>query len=216
MADIKAYKPTSSSVGTGQVLHCPYAFDKARLIVREMADALSLDLVAKGLVTDQIVLSIGYDAESLTPAPGRPAYRGPVTTDFYGRSVPSHGHGSAALPGMTSSTRLITDTAVALFDRIADPALLVRRVNLAAGRVLAEQDALQPPAFEQLDLFTDYAAEDQRRAEEAARRARERRGQEAVLDIRRRFGKNAILMGMSLEEGATAMDRNRQIGGHKA
>ena len=216
MADIKAYRPTSSSVGTGQVLHCPYAFDKARLIVREMADALSLDLVAKGVVTDQLVLSIGYDAESLTPAPGRPAYHGPVVTDFYGRSIPRHAHGSVALPGMTSSTRQITDAAVSLFDRIADPTLLVRRVNLAAGRVVDEQEARQAPAFEQLDLFTDYAAEDARRAEEAARLARERRGQEAVLDIRRRFGKNAIIMGMNLEEGATAMARNRQIGGHKA
>lgn len=216
MADIKAYKPMSSSVGTGQVLHCPYAFGKARLIVREMADALSLDLVDKGLVTDQLVLSIGYDAESLTPAPGRPAYHGPIVTDFYGRSLPRHAHGSVSLPGMTSSTRQITDAAVALFDRITDPTLLVRRVNLAAGRVVDEQEARQAPAFEQLDLFTDYTAEDARRAEEAARLARERRGQEAVLDIRRRFGKNAIIMGMNLEEGATAMDRNRQIGGHKA
>ncbi|MGN0746359.1 MAG: DNA methylase [Aristaeellaceae bacterium] len=216
MADIKAYKPLSSSVGTGQVLHCPYAFGKARLIAREMADELSLSLVAKGVVTDQVVLSIGYDAESLTPAPGRPAYRGPIVTDFYGRSIPRHAHGSIALPCMTSSTRLITEAVLSLFDRIVDPALLVRRVSLAAGRVVDEAEARQAPAFEQLDLFTDYAAEDQRRAEEAARLARERRGQEAVLDIRRRFGSNAILMGMNLEEGATAADRHRQIGGHKA
>ncbi|MGN0972043.1 MAG: DNA methylase [Aristaeellaceae bacterium] len=216
MADIKAYKPLSNSVGTGQVLHCPYAFDKARLIAREMADELSLSLVAKGVVTDQVVLSIGYDAESLTPAPGHPAYRGPIVTDFYGRSIPRHAHGSAALPCMTSSTRLITEAVLSLFDRIVDPTLLVRRVNLAAGRVVDEAEAQQTPAFEQLDLFTDYEAEDQRRAEEAARLARERRGQEAVLDIRRRFGSNAILMGMNLEEGATALDRHRQIGGHRA
>ena len=216
MADIKQYRPAASSLGAGQVLHCPYSFDKARLIVKEMAEQLTLDLVEKRLVTDQLVLTIGYDIESLSNPLIAQGYKGEVSTDYYGRTAPRHAHGSAHLPQMTSSTRLITRTAVELYERITDPNLLVRRVNIVAARTLDEQTAQTAPAFEQLDLFTDYQAEDERRAREKAERERERSRQEAVLDIRRRFGKNAILKGMNLEDGATAVDRNQQIGGHRA
>lgn len=212
MAEIKAYRPTSSSMGTGQVLHCPYPFEKARLIVREMTDLLTIDLVAKRLMTDQMVLTIGYDAESLQQLP---SYTGAVVVDHYGRAIPQHAQGSVNLGRMTSSTRLITEAVLSLFDRIADPRLLVRRVNVVAGHVLPES-AIPRPAYEQLDLFTDYAAQEQLRQAEEERFRRERRCQEAILSIRRRFGKNAILMGMNLLEGGTTIDRNQQIGGHKA
>ncbi len=216
IAEIKAYKPTSHSVSIGQVLPCPYPFDKARLIVQEMTDLLSLDLVDKGLLTDQLVLHIGYDTESLTDPKIRAAYTGEVVQDAYGRAMPKHAHGTANLPRMTASTRTIVDAMAALFDRIANPALLVRRVNVVAARVLPEEEAVQRPPFEQLDLFTDYAIKDARREAEEAALRRERSCQRAVLEIRRRFGKNAILMGMNFQEGGTTIDRNQQIGGHKA
>lgn len=216
IGEIKAYQPVSHSLSTGQVLPGPYAFDKARLIVQEMTDLLTLDLVDKGLMTDQMVLVLGYDVESLADPKIRQAYTGAVVLDHYGRAVPRHAHGTANLPRMTSSTRQITETVLALYDRIADPLLLVRRINVVAARVLPEKEALQRPPFEQLDLFTDYEAAEQRRQLEDAQLARERRCQRAVLGIRRRFGKNAILMGMNFQEGGTAIERNRQIGGHKA
>ena len=216
IAEIKAYKPVSHSLSIGQVLHCPYEHDKARLIVQEMTDLLSLDLVDKGLVTDQLVLHIGYDIESLSDPKVRQQYTGEVVLDHYGRALPRHSHGTANLPRLTASTRTLVDTMAALFDRIVDPLLLVRRVNVVAARVFPEKEALARPAMEQLDLFTDYAAEDARRAAEDAALLRERNCQRAVLDIRRRFGKNAILMGMNFQEGGTTIDRNAQIGGHKA
>lgn len=213
MADIKAYRPASSSLGTGQVLHCPYPFDKARLIVQEMTEQLVLDLVEKGLVTDQMVLTIGYENMS---GQQLQHYTGCITTDHYGRKVPKHANGSANLPRPTSSTRLIAAAVLELFDRIADPALLVRRINLVASHTSDEQSVQHAPICEQLNLFTDYEAEFRRREEEEKLLLRERSCQQAVLEIRRRFGKNAILRGMNLQDGATAMDRNRQIGGHKA
>lgn len=217
MAEIKAFKPVSRSVGTGQVLHCPYPHDKARLIVREMTDLLSIDLVERRLMTDQMVLTLGYDVDNLTDPARRAAYTGPVVLDPYGRMMPKHTHGSVNLGRMTSSTRLLTDAALSIFDRIADPNLLIRRVNVVAGRVLTEDAAaLEKPAFEQLDLFTDYAEKEAREQAEEASFRRERRCQEAILNIRRRYGKNAILMGMNFQEGGTTIDRNQQIGGHKA
>ena len=213
MADIKSYKPASSSLGTGQVLHCPYTHEKARLIVQEMMEQLALDLLEKGLVTDQIILVIGY--ESLN-AQQLKAYTGAVSTDFYGRSIPKHANGTINLPRFTSSARLLTGAATALFDRIANPSLLIRRVNLVASHTADERSLSSRPAFEQLDLFTNYEAELQRRMAEEAALRRERQCQQAVLEIRRRFGKNAILRGINLQEGGTAMERNRQIGGHKA
>ena len=214
LADIKAYRPQTHSVSSGQVLQCPYAFEKARLVAREMADALALDLAQKGLVTDQLVLTVGYDRESLTD-PACPPYRGQVTTDHYGRRVPKAAHGSENLRAPTASSREILDALTALFDRIVDRGLLVRRMYVVANHVQREQDALAEPEYVQLDLFADEAALSARRAEQAARE-RERRMQDAVLSIREKYGKNAILKGMSLRDGATARQRNEQIGGHKA
>ncbi|WP_300411783.1 DNA methylase [uncultured Oscillibacter sp.] len=216
IADIKSYKPEARSIGGGQVLQSPYPCEKTRLVVREMADQLALELVDQGLVTNQLTLTVGYDIENLTDPERRKQYRGEVKSDRYGRSIPKHAHGTANLEEYTASTKRIIAAALELFDRIIDPNLLARRLYLAAGRVAEEGDAPERKPFEQLDLFTDYAAEEARRAREAAELEREKRMQRAVLDIKKRFGKNAILKGMNFQEGATAKDRNRTIGGHKA
>jgi DNA polymerase V len=216
IADIKAYKPSANSVGSGQVLHSPYTFDKAKLIAREMTDLLSLDLVDKKLVTDQLVLTVGYDIESLADPMLKKTYRGAITTDGYGRAVPKSAHGSANLGRQTSSTKLLLDAVTGLFDRIVDVNLLVRRVNITANHVVDEASAKKKGIIEQLDLFTDYAALQAQREAEDADLAREKRIQEAMLSIKKKHGRNAILKGMNLEDGATTVDRNRQIGGHKA
>lgn len=216
IADIKAYKPESSSVGAGQVLGQPYPFDKAKLIVREMAELLALDLVRKELVTDQVVLTVGYDVENLTNSDIRSAYNGPVTTDRYGRSVPKHAHGTENLSRKTASTKLIIEAVMRLYDRVVNPLLLVRRVNLTANRVVPESALPKEPEAQQLSLFTDDAAEQERQQREEAALAREKRMQRAVLQIQDKFGKNAILKGINLQEGATTIERNEQIGGHKA
>ncbi len=214
--EVKAYKPSSNSIGSGQVLHCPYNFEKTKLVVKEMVDLLVLDLVDKGLVTDQIVLTVGYDIENLTDPKRSKLYTGPVTTDQYGRKIPKHAHGTANLGRQTSSTMLVTNAVMELFDRIVDPALLIRRLNIAANHVVPEDSVSKTDSVEQLDLFTDYAALEKQREEENAVLEREKKMQRAMLDIKKKFGKNAILKGMNLEEGATAKDRNAQIGGHKA
>ena len=216
IGDIKAYKPSTNSISSGQVLHCPYTFDKARLIVREMTDLLVLDLVDKGLVTDQLVLTVGYDIENLTDPEIRRCYTGAITTDHYGRKIPKHAHGTANLNCQTSSTVKIMDSVMALYDRIVDPRLLVRRINLTANHIVDEASVPAQSPYTQLDLFSDTQAQQQAREAEAAALAREKRRQRAVIHIKKKFGKNAIIKGMNLEEGATAMDRNRQIGGHKA
>ena len=216
IADIKAYKPETNSLGSGQVLQCAYTAQKARLIVREMTDLLVLELVDKGLVTDQMVLMVGYDVESLADPQVQKRYCGQVVTDRYGRKIPKHAQGTARLPRLNSSTAMITEAVMALYDRIVDPELLVRRVNLVAANILPERAALQSAGMEQLDFFADLEEQQKRRAEEDAALEREKRRQKAVLTIKKKYGKNAILKGMNLEEGATAMDRNRQIGGHKA
>lgn len=210
IADIKAYKPSTNSLSSGQVLQCPYPFEKAKLIVREMAELLALELVDKGLVTDQVALTVGYDVENLTNPELRKAYHGAVTADHYGRAIPKPAHGSSSLKAPTSSTKQIAAAVVELFDRITDPNLLVRRVNLAANRVVSEA-SVQETRYEQLDLFTDQAAEQAKRAE----LERERKAQEAILNIKKKYGRNAVLKGMNLLEGATAMERNQQIGGHR-
>ena len=212
IAQIKSYRPQTNSLGSGQVLHCPYTSEKAKLVAREMTDMLVLDLVDKGLVTDQMVLTVGYDIENLTDPEIRKHYSGPVVTDHYGRKVPKHAHGTVNLSRATSSTRWIVDAVMELYDRIVDPKLLVRRINLTAARVRAEQIESQSQTFEQLDLFSDL----QQQEEEDAALEREKRRQQALLHIKKKYGKNAIVKGMNLEEGATAMDRNKQIGGHKA
>ena len=216
MAGIKAYRPSTNSLGSGQVLHSAYPFDKAQLVVREMTDILVLDLVDKRLVTDQLVLAVGYDTESLTNPKMRQAYHGEITTDGYGRAVPKSAHGSINLGRQTSSAKLIMDAVTELFERIVDKNLLIRRVNITANHVVDEATVQNTTNFEQIDLFTDYAAARAKKEEEEAAFARENRMQKTLLQIKRRYGKNAILKGMNLEEGATTMDRNRQIGGHKA
>lgn len=216
MADIKAYKPAANSIGSGQVLQCPYDSVKAKLIVREMTDLLVLNLVDKGLVTDQLVLTVGYDIENLTDPEIRKRYQGEIVTDRYGRKIPKHAHGTANLDRKTSSTMLILDAVMDLYDRIIDHNLLVRRIYVTACHVTEESAASKQPAFEQLDLFTDYPALEQKKQEEEAKLNREKQLQQAMLGIQKKYGKNAVLKGMNLEEGATARERNRQIGGHKA
>ena len=216
MADIKAYKPAANSIGSGQVLQCPYDSVKAKLIVREMTDLLVLNLVDKGLVTDQLVLTVGYDIENLTDPEIRKRYQGEIVTDRYGRKIPKHAHGTANLDRKTSSTMLILDAVMDLYDRIIDHNLLVRRIYVTACHVTEESAASEQPAFEQLDLFTDYQALEQKKQEEEAKLNREKQLQQAMLGIQKKYGKNAVLKGMNLEEGATARERNRQIGGHKA
>lgn len=216
IADIKAYKPQSNSVSTGQVLQSPYNFEKARVIVREMADNLALDLVEKKLVTNQLVLVIGYDIENLTDAGRRSAYKGEVKTDFYGRQVPKHARGTANLGRQTSSTRIIVNAATELFERIADRNLLVRRINITACGIIPENQVDRTEYPEQLSFFEDYEEKQRKRAEEEAALEKERRMQDALVTIKHKYGKNAILKGMNFREGATARERNSQIGGHKA
>lgn len=204
IAHIKAYRPQSSSLSSGQVLHCPYDWEKARLIVREMADLLALELVDKNLVTDQVVLTVGYDIENLADPHCR--YSGQVVTDHYGRRIPKHAHGTENLMGLMSSAKHITQAFMTLYDRIVDKGLLIRRLNLVANHILPDTGQIQ---CTQLDLFTDRIAQ-------TAQIEREKRQQQAVIGIKRKYGKNAILKGMNYMEGATARDRNRQIGGHKA
>lgn len=216
IADIKAYKPSSNSVGSGQVLECPYDCKKTRLVVREMADQLALELVDKGLVTRQLVLTVGYDIENLSNTRQRQAYHGEVVTDRYGRKIPKHAHGTVNLNTYTSSTKQILDAVTELFDRIIDKDLLVRRLNLSAAHVLDEAAAKKEESVEQLDFFSVSAAGQEEKEREEAERIREKKRQQALLEIKKKYGKNAILKGMNLQEGATAKDRNGKIGGHKA
>ena len=213
---VKAYRPSTNSLGSGQVLHTPYEAEKAKLVLREMADLLVLDLVDKGLVTDQIVVTVGYDIENLTDPKRSKAYHGEVVTDHYGRKIPKHSHGTINLGKHTSSTKQIMEATSELFDRIVDKSLLIRRLNITANHVIDEASIEQEPRYEQLDLFTDYAALQAEQEKEQAELEREKKMQKAMLTIKKKFGKNAILKGMNLEEGATARDRNSQIGGHKA
>ena len=215
IADVKAYKPENKSIVSGQVLQSPYDFQKARLVVREMADALALELVDKGLVTNQLVLTVGYDRENLDD-PGRAArYRGAVVTDRYGRKIPKPATGTENFP-YTSSTSRLLQAVTDLYDRIVNPNLLIRRLSLSANRLLKETEIPKEETPEQLDLFTDYTAKEQQAQADEAAQAKERRIQEAMLGIKKKFGKNAILKGMNLEEGATARERNETIGGHQA
>lgn len=217
IAAIKAYRPENNSLGSGQVLHQPYTAEKARLVLREMADQLSLDLVSKRLMTNQIVVTIGYDRANLATQEQKNQYHGVITKDHYGRDVPVHAHGTQNLERYTSSSKEIVKATGELFDRIADKKLLVRRLNVVAAHVIPEDKVPQvEDTVEQLDLFTDYAAKQAEQEKKDAELARERKRQEAMLVIKKKFGKNAILKGMNLEEGATARDRNVQIGGHKA
>lgn len=216
MEDVKAYKPETNSISSGQVLHCPYEFDKARLVVKEMTDLMVLGLVDKGLVTNQIVLTIGYDIENMTDKNRSQSYKGTVTTNYYGKKVPKPAHGTTNLPKRTSSTTLITNAVMELYDKIVNKKLLIRRINIVANKLVDEHSVKNVNKYEQLDLFTDYEDLKKQREKENAELEREKRMQNTILDIKKKFGKNAILKGMNLQEGATAKDRNNQIGGHKA
>lgn len=216
IADIKAYKPSANSIGSGQVLQSPYDFKKARLIVREMTDLLVLELVDKGLVTDQMVLTIGYDVCNLLEPEIKDKYKGQISIDGYGREIPKHAHGSTNLGRLSSSTKLITDAVMDLYNQIVDEELFIRRINITANHVVDEGSVEKTDSYEQLDLFTNYAEEQKKNEEIEAALEREKRMQQAVLEIKKKYGKNAILKGMNLEEGAMSVERNRQIGGHKA
>ena len=209
---IKAYKPESTSTSSGQVLTRPYTFDETRIIIMEMVDKLVLELVDKGLATDQIVLMVGYDIENLTDPKRRAAYTGEVTTDHYGRQVPKHARGTANMGKHTSSTKLITEKTLELFERIVNKKLLTRRLTITANHLLTEEEAKANAGAEQLTLFDMVEDIEKKDADEE----KEKRMQKAVIDIKKRFGPNAILKGTSFQDGATAKERNESIGGHKA
>lgn len=213
IADIKKYTPENRSLGSGQVLQCAYSYDKARVVIREMADLLALDLVEKKVVTNQLVLNVGYDVENIS---NTKKFEGEVTTDRYGRKIPKQAHGSENLESYTSSARKITEAAVRLFDRIADKGLSVRRMYIAANHVIEEKKAEELVSYEQMDLFTDYGKTEKSKIKEEEKLEKEKNMQRTVIEIRKKYGKNAILKGMNLQEGATARERNNQIGGHKA
>ena len=213
MRDIKAYRPETSSISSGQVLQCPYDYEKARRVVREMAEAVALDLLEKRLVTDQLTLTVGYDIENTASG----GYHGETVTDRYGRKIPKHAHGTANLPRKTSSARSVTDAILSVYDAKVDPKLTIRRLTITANRLVSEDEARKAPeAPTQLNLFDSVEAQERRLREEEAKQKRERRLQEAMLGIKKKFGRNAILNGGSYLEGATARERNGQIGGHKA
>ena len=207
ISDIKSYRPESSSLSSGQVLQEPYEFSKARLVLKEMADLLSLELVSKRIVTDQIVLTVGYDIESL-----KKSYSGAVETDRYGRKIPKTAHSSEKIGRYTSSTKLICETAMKLFDRIVDKELLVRRMYIVANHIITENDAEKEREYIQLNLFSDTGKQEAKENE----LKKEKDMQKAIIKIKSKYGKNSIIKGMNLKEGATALERNRQIGGHKA
>lgn len=216
IADIKAYKPSSKSLGSGQVLHSAYSFDEARLVVHEMTDLLVLDLVAKGLLTDQMVLTISYDRENLTNPVQQKNYTGPITTDSYGRKVPKHAHGTVNLEEPTSSTCLIIDAVLKLYDDIVNQNLLIRKINITANRVIKQGDLKMNAVPEQLSLFADLEKSKRQKKEAEANLQKEKQAQRALLNIQNKYGKNSILKGMNLLEKATARDKNERIGGHKA
>lgn len=211
---VKAYRPESSSMGSGQVLHSPYTAANARNVALEMADSLSLDLLERRVLTDQIVLTVGYDTESLTNPEIRAKYNGKIKTDHYGRLVPVHAHGTSNIDRPTSSGKILTETVASLYDRIINPDLLVRRLTITACHLIREDQIKKRPIVVQPDLFADPEETLRRVKAEKAYREKDRRQQEAILKIKKMFGKNAILKGINYAEGATQRDRNRQIGGH--
>jgi len=213
IAEIKKYKPENNSISQGQVLMSGYSYEKAKLIVKEMTDSLVLDLVSKNLVTNQIVLTVGYDVDGIPSG-----YSGEMTTDRYNRKVPKSAHGTINMEKYTSSTKLILSKAIALYERIVDEQLLVRRLTVVANHVLPESEVKEQEGKQmvQLDLFTDYSVQVEQNEREEQSQKKEKELQKALLEIKGKYGKNAILKGMDFEEGATARDRNGQVGGHKA
>lgn len=209
IAAIKSYQPKNRSISQGQVLSTPYTFEKGRLVVQEMTDALALELVQKGIVTDQIVLTVGYDHTGIPKD-----YKGIIETDRYGKKIPKQAHGSVNLGNLTSSTKVIMEAVIELYDRIVDSSLLVRRMYVVANHVINARNVEEQPL--QYSLFDDVEELERKRAAEKIRLEREHNLQKAMLSIKGRYGKNAILKGMNFREGATAMERNGQVGGHRA
>lgn len=214
MEYVKAYRPESKSLSSGQVLQSAYTTDKARNVILEMADSVSLDLVDKRLLTDQLVLTVGYDIESLTNHSIREKYHGKITTDHYGRQVPVHAHGTINIEEPTSSGSVISEKVAELYDRIVNPVLLVRCLNLSVNHLIHEELYKKQPKIVQLDLFTDPEESEKQRKADEEKAEKERRRQEAILSIKKKFGKNAILKGINYADGATQKERNQQIGGH--
>jgi DNA polymerase V len=213
--EIKNYKPETNSLSSGQVLHTPYNFAKTRVVVQEMADAVALELVEKQLFATQIILTINYDAESLTNPSVRATYKGEISTDFYGRTVPKHSQGTFALSRPTSSAKLLIEAATSVFDSITNRNLLIRRITISTI-ITTNQQSQNINKSQQLDLFTDYEAEAKKEESLNAELEKEHVVQETILSIKKKFGKNAILKGLNYQDGATAKERNEQIGGHKA
>ena len=211
MKDVKNFKPDTNSLSSGQVLHCPYNYEQTKLIVKEMTDLMILDMVEKKLVTDQLVLTIGYDIENLTNTEIKKKYNGEVIIDRYGRSVPKHAHGTINLKEKTSSTKIIMEAIEKLYEKIINKDLLVRRINVVANNVINENEIEKNNNYEQINLFVDYKKEQMKKIE----RKKENSLQHAIIDIKRKYGKNSILKGMNLEKDGTTIERNFQIGGHK-
>lgn len=206
---IKSYKPNTKSISSGQVLHCPYNYDKTKLIIKEMTELLVLDLVDKHLVTNQIVLTVGYDIDNINNKDIN--YTGEITIDRYGRKIPKHAHGTINLEHKTSSTKIITEAVMKLYDRIIDKRLLTRRINITANNVIDEEKAEREDRYEQIDLFNNYKEVEANKNKEK----KERNLQRSILDIKKKYGKNVILKGMNFEDGATTIERNEEVGGHK-
>ena len=215
ISDAKNYKPLRNSISSGQVLHCAYDYNKAKLVVREMVDSLTLDLVDKHLISNQFVLTIGYDVENLFNPQIASLYHGEITTDNYGRSIPKHAHGTASIDHHTSSTSIITNEVMKLYDKIVNRHLLIKRINLTACDVVNENCQDKVIITKQLDLFSNTSVINKEKEQELHNEVEERKIQRTLLDIKNKYGKNAILKGMNLEEGSTQKDRNEQVGGHR-
>ena len=215
ISDAKNYKPLRNSISSGQVLHCAYDYNKAKLVVREMVDSLTLDLVDKHLISNQFVLTIGYDVENLLNPKIANLYHGEITTDNYGRSIPKHAHGTANIDHRTSSTSIITNEVMKLYDKIVNRHLLIKRINLTACDVVNENCQDKVIITKQLDLFSNTSVINKEKEQELHNEVEERKIQRTLLDIKNKYGKNAILKGMNIEEGSTQKDRNEQVGGHR-
>ena len=213
--DAKGYTPTTNSLSSGQVLHCPYTYDKARLIVREMMDSLACDLTEKGFVTSDITLTIGYDIDNLTNPKISKVYNGPVVKDFYGRLIPKHSHGTIHLDHRTNTSSLLCEKVIELYEHISNPILLVRRINIAACNLVEESKNIEPIHYEQISLTSNFEEEEKKRREKRKREERDKELQKTIVEIKSKYGKNAILKGMNFEEGGTMRDRNGQVGGHR-
>ena len=207
--DIKNYKPKINSISTGQVLSCPYNYEKTKLIVKEMTDNLVLELVEKNLVTNQIILTMNYDANNL-----KKDYFGEIKEDYYGKIVPKEAHGTITLEKSTSSTKIILGKVIELYEKIINKKLSVKRITIAFGNVTNENNIKEKKNYEQLNLFTTKKEEVKKDNKEEL--AKEKKIQMTILNIKKKYGKNSILKGMNFENGATAKERNNQIGGHKA